>query len=150
MDFPATPAEPVEPPPDLIESLGVEPLFVGRTRFDYFVEIASDAALRALAPDMTRLARVRTRGTIVTARSETAEFDFVSRFFAPAWGINEDPVTGSSLSALGPYWADKLDKDDLRVYQASARGGTARVRPRGDRVLIAGQAVTVMRAELTV
>jgi PhzF family phenazine biosynthesis protein len=148
MDFPATPPEPASPPDGLLEALDAEPVFVGKTRWDYLIELESAAAVRDLSPDFTVLRQIPVRGSIVTARSDTADFDFVSRFFAPAAGIDEDPVTGSSFSALGPYWQAKLGKDDLRVYQASARGGAAGVRPRGDRVLIAGQAVTVMRAEL--
>jgi len=148
LDFPATPAEPVEPPPGLIEAFDAPVNFVGRTRFDYFLELDTEATVRSLKPDATALSRVRTRGTIVTARASTAGLDYVCRFFAPGAGIFEDPVTGSAQSALGPYWQQKLGKDELRGYQASARGGHLRVRPRGDRVLIAGQAVTTLVGEL--
>ena len=148
MDFPAEPPEPIEPPPGLLEALGVAPVFVGRNRMDLFVAIASDGAVRDLVPDIARLRDVPSRGVIVTARDESGRYDFVCRFFAPNAGIDEDPVTGSAFCALGPFWAERLGKGDLLAYQASARGGVVRVRPRGDRVLIAGQAVTTMRGEL--
>jgi PhzF family phenazine biosynthesis protein len=148
LDFPATPAEPTDAPPGLIEALGATALYCGRTRFDYFVELDSEATVRALTPDMSLLKTVRTRGTIVTSRASTDGFDYVCRFFAPGGGVDEDPVTGSAQSALGPYWQSKLGKDELLGYQASARGGIVRVRPRGDRVRIAGKAVTTMVGEL--
>jgi len=148
LDFPATPPEPVQPPDGLIEALGAPATYCGRTRFDYFVELDSEATVRALAPNMSLLKTVNTRGTIVTSRASTNGFDYVCRFFAPRWGIDEDPVTGSAQSALGPYWQAQLNKDELLGYQASARGGIARVRPRGERVRIAGKAVTTLRGEL--
>ncbi len=149
LDFPAEPASPVTPPPDLIEALGVEPLDVGRNRVDYLVEVAGERSVRDLQPDLGRLATVETRGVIVTSRADSPEFDFVSRFFAPAVGVPEDPVTGSAHCCLGPYWAERLGKDELTGYQASGRGGTVRVRLAGDRVKLLGQAVTVLRGELT-
>ncbi len=106
------------------------------------------SAVRTLEPDFARLRACETRGVIVTARSETQGADFVSRFFAPASGVNEDPVTGSAHCALAPYWSAQLGKQELVGYQASARGGVVRVRVAGDRVLLGGQAVTVLRAEL--
>ena len=108
----------------------------------------SEAILRGLAPDLGLLARLPVRGVIVTARSSGAEQDFVSRFFAPAAGVPEDPVTGSAHCALAPYWGAKLGRSELLGYQASARGGFVRVRLAGDRVLLGGHAVTVMRGEL--
>lgn len=149
MDFPAKIAAAAEPPPELLPALGVTSArFVGRNIFDYLVEVDSEAAVRSLAPDHTRLRKLAVRGVIVTARSSSANFDFVSRFFAPGAGVDEDPVTGSAHTALGPYWAGILGKRDLTGYQASARGGVVRVGARGERVLLAGQAVTVMTAEL--
>ena len=148
LDFPATTAEPAEPPPHLLEAIGVEAKFVGRNRFDYLVEVDSEKTLRALAPDFTALQKVKVRGVIVTARSERPEFDFVSRFFAPGSGIDEDPVTGSAHCTLGPYWSKRLGKNEFTAYQASARGGVVRVRLNGDRAILAGQAVTVLRGEL--
>lgn len=148
LDFPSTPAIPAPAPDGLREALGVPLAFIGRTPFDYLVELDSDAAVRGLTPDLVTLSRIPVRGVIVTARSATAEQDFVSRFFAPAAGIAEDPVTGSAHCALAPYWAAKLGASELRGYQASARGGLVRVRLAGDRVLLGGQAVTMMRGEL--
>ena len=149
LDFPAEPAEPAEPPRRLLEALRVDPRYVGRNRFDYLVEVDSEAVLRALAPDMAALRRVEGRGLIVTSRPAEATFDFVSRYFAPAVGIDEDPVTGSAHCCLGPYWRNRLGRDALTGYQASARGGVVRVRVAGDRVQLGGQAVTVFRTTLT-
>jgi PhzF family phenazine biosynthesis protein len=149
LDFPEKIATPVEPPPTLLPALGVtSPLAVAKNAFDYLVEIASDQELRALSPDHTTLRRVPARGVIVTARSTDPEFDFISRFFAPGSGIDEDPVTGSAHTALAPYWATKLAKRDMIGYQASPRGGIVRVRLNGDRVVLGGQAVTIMQATL--
>ena len=158
LDFPAEPAEPAEPPRGLIEALGVTPRYVGRNRFDYLVEVDSEAAVRAVAPDLPALRRIGGRGVIVTSRAAgvpaagrpaAERFDFVSRFFAPAVGIDEDPVTGSAHCCLGPYWQRRLGRETLTGYQASARGGVVRVRVAGDRVHLGGQAVTVFRAFLT-
>ncbi len=149
MDFPATPVENSEPPPGLLEALGVERAnFVGRSKFDYLIEVESAATVRALKPNLSRLAEVKARGVIVTSRADVAEFDFISRFFAPASGVPEDPVTGSAHCALGPHWAGRLGRNELRAYQASARGGRVSVKVVGDRVLLGGRAVTVMRCEL--
>jgi PhzF family phenazine biosynthesis protein len=151
MDFPATPAAPVpaaEAPADLVPALGVEPTFVGKSIFDYLVEVDSDAALRAIKPNLTAFERIPSRGVIVTARSASPDYDFISRFFAPNVGVSEDPVTGSAHSTLAPYWAQHLSTSELRAYQASPRGGVLRLRVDGDRVFICGQAVTVLRGEL--
>ena len=150
MDFPARPPRPVPPPAGLAEALGVTFQYVGRDVDDYLVELESEAIVRALQPDISALGKLEVRGTIVTARATDPRFDFVSRFFAPAFGVNEDPVTGSAHCCLTPYWADKLGKTDLTAYQASARGGILRVRMAGERVLVSGQAVTVMRCELSI
>jgi PhzF family phenazine biosynthesis protein len=150
LDFPATPAEPVEPEAGLVEALGIRAVWTGRSRFDYLVEAESEKAVREIRPDFTALARVSARGVIVTARSSASEYDFVSRFFAPGAGVDEDPVTGSAHCCLGPYWSPRLAKTVFTAYQASARGGVVRVRVEGDRVRLSGQAVTVLRAELVV
>jgi PhzF family phenazine biosynthesis protein len=121
---------------------------VGKNAFDYLVEVESETELRSLAPDHSSLRKLPVRGVIVTARSCTPEFDFVSRFFAPGSGIDEDPVTGSAHTALGPYWAGILGKTELTAFQASARGGVVKVRVAGGRVKLGGQAVTVMTGEL--
>jgi PhzF family phenazine biosynthesis protein len=152
LDFPATIAEPAHPPAGLLEALSpgntLAARFVGRSKFDYLIEVTSDKLLRALEPDHSSLRKLPARGIIVTARSDSPGFDFVSRFFAPGSGIDEDPVTGSAHCALGPYWASQLAKTRLTAYQASARGGEVRVSVEGDRVILGGQAVTVLRGEL--
>jgi PhzF family phenazine biosynthesis protein len=148
MDFPSEPAKPATAPTDLIGALGVTALYTGRNRFDYLVEVDLEDTVRNLNPDMTLLKKVDMRGVIVTSRSRSADYDFVSRFFAPAVGVDEDPVTGSAHSCLGPYWGAKLDKKELAAYQASSRGGILRVSLKDNRVLIGGQAVTVIRGEI--
>ncbi len=148
MDFPAEPAVESEESPDLEHALGVRPSYVGRNRFDVLVEVDSEETVRRLKPDFTWLATITTRGVIVTSRASAQGADFVSRFFAPAAGIDEDPVTGSSHCCLGPYWGAKLRKSELTGYQASARGGTVSVRLGDGRVILGGTAVTVLRAEL--
>ena len=148
MDFPSTPATPFAAPPGLAEALGATPTRVGRARFDLIAELESEAALRALKPDFARIAALGGRGFIVTARASTADFDFVSRFFAPAAGVNEDPVTGSAHCCLAPYWAELLGKTEMTGYQASPRGGIVGVAVVGDRVRLRGHAVTVLRGEL--
>ena len=148
MDFPAEPAEPAPAPEGLADALGVELVHVGRNRFDYLVEVDSEATVRRLAPDIRGLGVLPVRGIIVTARAETGEFDFVSRFFAPRAGVDEDPVTGSAHCCLGPYWRRRLGRDAFTAWQASARVGVVKVAVAGDRVLLSGQAVTVLRGEL--
>jgi PhzF family phenazine biosynthesis protein len=146
--MPSTPPAPASATDELRAGLGVPLGFVGRTPFDYLVEVGTEDTVRALAPDLALLARLPVRGVIVTARSATAEQDFVSRFFAPAIGIPEDPVTGSAHCALAPYWGTRLGTSELRGYQASGRGGLVRARLAGDRVQLGGHAVTMMRGEL--
>jgi PhzF family phenazine biosynthesis protein len=148
MDFPAEPVAPGEPPAVLAPALGVPLMFTGRNRMDWLVEVADETAVRAVRPDVRALAALDMRGVIVTARSSSASFDFVSRFFAPAAGVDEDPVTGSAHCALAPYWAAKLGKPALVGYQASARGGTVECTLTGDRVVLGGRAVTVLRGTL--
>lgn len=153
LDFPAEPPTAASPPAGLTAALGVDPLWIGRNRLDWLVEIGSEGDLRRLDPDFRSLKAVPLggeveRGVIVTARATSPGFDFISRYFAPAAGIDEDPVTGSTHCCLGPFWGERLAKGDLSAYQASARGGTLRIRLGGDRILISGQAVTVLRGEL--
>jgi PhzF family phenazine biosynthesis protein len=148
LDFPAIPVEPVDPPAGLLEALGARAAFVGRGRFDYLVEVGSELELRRVSPDFSALRRIEARGVIVTSRGDTPEFDCVSRFFAPQVGIDEDPVTGSAHCMLAPYWAGKLGKNELKAYQASERGGVLGLRLRGDRVLLRGNAVTVITGDL--
>jgi PhzF family phenazine biosynthesis protein len=150
LDFPSTPPQQASPPAGLAQALGAAPQFVGRSKFDYFVELADEATIRGLDPDLNAIGRIDARGVVVTSRAEPHRgYDFVSRFFAPQSGVPEDPVTGSAHCALAPYWTAKLGKDELIGFQASTRGGVVRVRVAGDRVRLGGQAVTVLRAELT-
>jgi PhzF family phenazine biosynthesis protein len=155
LDFPAKLATAAEPPPALLPALGITHAnFVGKNAFDYLVEVDSEETVRRMAPDHSSLRTLPVRGIIVTARGagsgSNGAFDFVSRFFAPGSGIDEDPVTGSAHTALGPYWAPILGKTEFTAFQASARGGVVKVRLSGDRVLLSGQAVTVMTGELLV
>jgi PhzF family phenazine biosynthesis protein len=152
LDFPAKPVTRPAQRTELetIESvLGTPIVSAWMSAFDMLVEMDSEAAVRELRPDFTRFKRFAVRGLIATSRASTPGVDFVSRFFAPAVGVDEDPVTGSAHCVLGPYWADRFDKTDFRAYQASERGGTVRVSVRGDRVLLGGQAVTVLRGVLS-
>ncbi len=148
MDFPAEPEQPVTEPPNLARALGVTPLYVGKNRWDYLVEVDSEATVRALKPDVTLLATIPMRGVMVTSRAGSREYDFVSQFFGPGAGINEDPVTGSAHCCLGPFWNVRLKKDAMLARQVSARGGVVRVQVNDSRVLLGGQAVTVWRGEL--
>jgi PhzF family phenazine biosynthesis protein len=148
LDFPLKPEAPAQVPPGLGEALGVSPRYVGKSQFDYLVEVESEAVLRGMAPDFKKLETVPVRGVIVTCRSEHPRFDFVSRFFAPASGVDEDPVTGSAHCCLGDFWRKRLGKCEFLAYQASARGGAVRVRVTQDRAFLGGKAVTVARGEL--
>jgi PhzF family phenazine biosynthesis protein len=150
LDLPALRENETDAPEELIEALGVEPVHVGRNIFDYLIEVRSEDIVRSIRPDLAVLARTTTRGVIVTAGSESEDYDFVSRVFAPAIGIPEDPVTGSAHCCLGPYWMDKLGRDTLYAHQASARGGFLKVQVRGDRVLLSGKAVTVLEGDILI
>jgi PhzF family phenazine biosynthesis protein len=151
LDFPVTPETRSDPPAGLLESLGVsKPKYVGRNKFDYIVEVESEDAVRTLKPDHAQLRKIAVRGVIVTSRASAGQYDFVSRFFAPGSGIDEDPVTGSAHCCLTPFWAAKLGKNELLAYQASPRGGMMRVRLNGDRVSLSGRAVTILRGRLEV
>jgi PhzF family phenazine biosynthesis protein len=156
LDFPATPSTPADPPAGLLAALGLtSAVAVGKSRFDYLVEVESEAIVRGLTPDFTRLRSVGARGIMVTSRASASACDFVSRFFAPGSGIDEDPVTGSAHCCLTPYWSAKLGKAEFVAHQLSARGGVLRLRLApgahagvGDRVKLGGRAVTVLRGEL--
>jgi predicted PhzF superfamily epimerase YddE/YHI9 len=148
IDLPAEVATTSAPPVGLLDALGAKARWVGRNRLDYVVEIDDEAAVRALAPDLGALAAIETRGVIVTARASTPGIDFVSRFFAPRVGIPEDSVTGSAHCCLAPLWASRLGTSRLTARQLSARGGLVRASVEGDRVVLSGQAVTVLRGEL--
>ena len=148
LDFPAQPATEAPAPEHLAAALGVEPVWVGRGDTDWLVEVADEKTVRTMQPDFGALRRVEARGVTVTAVATGSTYDFVSRFFAPRVGIDEDPVTGSAHCALGPFWSARLDREELVGYQVSPRGGRVRTRVAGDRVILGGQAITVLRAEL--
>jgi PhzF family phenazine biosynthesis protein len=148
LDFPALPDKKVAAPKTLSKILGAKPRYVGRSRMDYIVEVDSEKTVRKMKPNTSQLAKLPFRGLIVTAPATSKPYDFVSRFFAPRVGIDEDPVTGSAHCCLGPYWQKRLGKNEFLAQQVSARGGVIRVRVCGKRVKISGEAVTVLRAEL--
>lgn len=148
LDFPTTPPVEASPPDGLLDALGADAKYVGKSQFDWLIEIDTEEAVRQLAPDFARLARIDGRGAIVTARSTEPSHDFASRFFAPRAGIDEDPVTGSAHCCLGPYWQARQGKSQFVAHQVSARGGVLCVRVAGDRTFLGGKAVTVLRGEL--
>lgn len=147
LDFPLAQETHAEPPSGLLAALGVEALYVGRNRFDYLVQVASAVEVRAARPDFARLAQVESRGVILTSGSDDPRYDFISRFFAPAAGIAEDPVTGSAHCCLAGFWRERLGKSKLLGWQASERGGAVQVEIVGDRVLLGGQATIVACGE---
>jgi PhzF family phenazine biosynthesis protein len=148
LNFPATPDTPVEAPDGLAAALGVTPRYVGRSRFDYLVEVDAEDTVRTITPDLGRLRTLPVRGIIVTSRASTPGWDFVSRFFAPASGVDEDPVTGSAHCCLTPYWSRALGRTSMIARQLSARGGTVKVTVDGHRVRLGGQAVTVLTGQI--
>lgn len=149
LDFPELPERETEVPSELMKALGVKKtIHVGKNAFDYLVELESEEEIRDLKPDFSMLSKITRRGVSVTAISSSDEYDFVSRLFAPAIGISEDPVTGSAHCCLGPYWMKKLNKNSFTAYQASERGGFLKVQVMGERVLISGKAVTIIEAKL--
>ena len=149
LDFPAKVATKLDVTADnLIKALGAVPQYVGKNQMDYLLELDSEETVRNLKPDFGLLKSLPVRGVIVTSKATSPDYDFVSRFFAPGVGIDEDPVTGSAHCCLGPFWRDRTGKDDFVAYQASARGGVIKVSCRGERVLLSGQAVLVLRGEI--
>jgi PhzF family phenazine biosynthesis protein len=148
MDFPANPEKTAYNPPELEKSLGVTPKYIGKNKYDYLVEVQSENEVKNAKPDFLKLKELGVRGIMITSISSSPEYDFVSRFFAPGAGVDEDPVTGSAHCCLGPYWSRKLGKKEFVAYQASDRGGILYINLEGDRVLISGQAVTIMKGEL--
>jgi PhzF family phenazine biosynthesis protein len=153
LDFPATRAADQDLDEleirSLGDALGVIPKRVARSAFDLLVEVGTDREVRESRPDFRRLGELGCRGVIVTSTSADRRFDFVSRFFAPGVGVNEDPVTGSAHCSLGPYWGERLGKEEMTAFQASSRGGVVRVRLSGERVILGGHAVAVFKGELT-
>lgn len=149
LNFPLTPIEPAPAPDGLLDALGAgTPLYVGRSRFDYLVQVESEIILSGVSPDLRRLSAIEARGVIVTSKAANGDYDFVSRFFAPRAGIDEDPVTGSAHCALADFWRNQLGKTRFLARQISPRGGVLRVGLEGERVLLGGQAITVIRGEL--
>lgn len=150
MDFPARPTEPVSTPSGLTEALGVVPLEVVADAFNYLVLLKDAQQVRELAPDTAALARMDRSGVIVTATGDGQPYDFVSRYFAPAKGIPEDPVTGGAHCALTPYWAKRLRKSDFLAFQASRRGGEISCRLIGERVELQGSCVFYLEGEVEI
>ena len=150
LDFPALDSEPADAPTAVRDALGIGDAPAARAKYDWLLEAPSEQAVRAVRPDFTKLRETDARGVIVTAPSDDDRYDFVSRFFAPGAGIDEDPVTGSAHCVLAPYWAGKLGKKSMIGYQASERGGVVRVALRGDRVALEGQAITVFVGDLRI
>jgi len=148
MDFPALKTVPCEPPPGLLESLNEKALYIGQSKFDFLIEFESEEVIRSIKPNFITLANVKCRGVVVTAKSDHPQFDFISRFFGPAVGINEDPVTGSAHCILGPYWGSRLGKSKMVGFQASSRGGVVQVELRGERVMLGGKGVIFARGNI--
>lgn len=150
LDFPEKPGAPAVEPPGLAEALGARPRAVYSNGMDYLAEMESERTVVELRPDVAALKKVPCRGIIVTSKAERPGADFVSRFFAPAVGIDEDPVTGSAHCMLAPYWAARLGRTELTGFQASRRGGTVLTKLDSGRVALGGRASTVLRGELAV
>jgi len=149
LNFPVQEEKETEYSVELIKGIGIKPKYVGKSRINYYIaEVESEEIVRNLKPDFSSLLKVPFHGLIVTSVSSSKEYDFVSRFFAPALGVDEDPVTGSAHCTLGPFWQKRLNKDKFIAYQASSRGGIVKVQVCNDRVLLGGQAVTVLDGEL--
>jgi len=149
LDFSTLTPQDTTPPSGLFEAAGIRPVASKQISFAYLVEVASETEVHNLDPDFTALSKATELALLVTARSTSGDYDFISRFFAPAFGIDEDPVTGSAHCALGPYWMEKLGKNEFLAYQASTRGGVVGVKVEGERTKLRGQAVTVLRGEIT-
>ncbi|MEM7008773.1 MAG: PhzF family phenazine biosynthesis protein [Thermodesulfobacteriota bacterium] len=148
LDFPAEPQDEAEIPIMFNEAIGADHIYVGKNRFDYLVQVESEEVVRNLEPNFNLIKQISARGIIVTSISSSDEYDFVSRFFAPASGIDEDPVTGSAHCCLGPFWQKRLGKNEFNAYQASKRGGTIYVEVLQNRVLVGGRAHTVFKGEM--
>jgi predicted PhzF superfamily epimerase YddE/YHI9 len=149
MNFPARPSEPTPPPPGLAEALGAAPIEVFANVFNFMALVESAKILRELAPDMAALARMDRPGVIVTASGDGG-YDFISRYFAPAKGIPEDPVTGAAHCMLAPYWGKRLGKTSLRAFQASRRGGEITCRLLDDRVELEGSCIFYLQGDVEI
>lgn len=150
MGFPAMWARPEEFSPELLNGFKVSPLYVGRFGEKLLIEVENESIVRSLEPNFNLLKQLDERAVTITAASDSSDYDFVSRYFAPWVGVNEDPVTGSSHCCLATYWARRLEKKEMRAYQASPRGGTVNVRLDEDHVYLGGQAVTILEANILV
>lgn len=148
LDFPSARPTVADVPEEYIKALGAEPEFCFRSGDKWLLEFPDESDIYEIKPDFVALRQYSGRGLIITARSEKPGIDFISRYFAPWIGVDEDPVTGSSHTILGPYWGEKLHKDHMIAFQASERGGVLRIHVSGERTYIAGQAVTVFSGEL--
>ncbi|MGB3138381.1 MAG: PhzF family phenazine biosynthesis protein [Nodosilinea sp.] len=147
LNFPANQSHQISVPDGLAAALGAIPKAVAKNSLGYLVELESADAVRNLRPDFIALKQFPVHGVLATSLGE-APYDFVSRFFVPALGVNEDPVTGAAHCCLSPYWREKLGKASFLAYQASARGGVVKIQDEGDRVRLSGQTVTILRGEL--
>ncbi len=150
LNFPEQKATECEPPKGLIEAIGAPVRFVGKSKSDYLVELLDESSVRNLNPDIATLKNLQVRGVIVTAQSDNNPYDFVSRFFAPGVGVDEDPVTGSAHCTLAPFWKERLNKEEFLAYQASGRGGEVSIKIENDRVKLSGHAITMLRGTLQI
>ena len=150
LNFPSMSIKEISGTEKLQEAFGIDFIYTGHTKGYYIFEVESEDRVKKLKPDFSALEKITDCGVIVTSKSSSDEFDFVSRFFAPAYGIDEDPVTGSAHCVSGPYWKKKLNKKNMRAFQTSQRGGTLSIRVEDERVYIAGEAVTVLKGDLVV
>jgi PhzF family phenazine biosynthesis protein len=148
LNLPSEPEEYSETPFELGQALGVDIIYIGKNRHDYLIEVESEEVVKNMKPNFHAISHVNARGIIVTSISSNEDYDFVSRFFAPQIGINEDPVTGSAHCCLGPYWKKRLNKDEFTAYQISERGGILKVKVEDKRIILSGQAVTVLEGEI--
>jgi PhzF family phenazine biosynthesis protein len=149
LDFPARPPSEAEAPTGMLEALDVEAIWIGRDEDDYVLVLEDEAAVRACVPDFRALRAIETRGVMITAPSAEPDVDFVSRFFAPRFGIDEDPATGSAHCCMTPLWASRLGKSVLQARQLSERGASLELELAGDRVKLRGTCVTTLRGTLT-
>ena len=143
MDFPITSAKPVAMPIGLLDALGITQGNAYFNDVDYLITVTDETTLHAITPDFSQLKQIDARCIIVTAESTQTKYDFITRVFAPAYGIDEDPVTGSAYCMLAPFWAERLDKEHFHAFQASTRGGDVGMQIVGERILLSGQATTV-------
>jgi PhzF family phenazine biosynthesis protein len=148
LNFPALLETPATAPVELTKAIGATPVYVGKFGERYLLQVADEDTVRNLQPDFRALQALPGQGVVVTSDSPTSAYDFVSRYFAPWVGIDEDPVTGSVHCCLGPYWGKRLAKHQLQAYQASARGGIIYIQLKDDRVYLGGHAVTILSGEL--